>query len=155
MERLHFDEPQALRQARAAALLFPGAPWALSQMGDMLRRLGEPSLAAEELERAVKLEPASVGLRSALARAYLDASQVERGCQAAQDALLYGPEDASAFEVVARCDLARGNTAAALVQLGRARELRPSDVRFQRAEAALRSAVGLPTKVETTPAVRR
>lgn len=138
---VRFDEPKAQRQARAEALLFPNAPWAQAQVGTLLYRLGEWHTAAEALANAVRAEPASVEWRSALALAQLSDGQLEAGCRSAEQAMLYGPKDALALEVGARCELLRGNPARALERIREARKANPSDPRLSRAEAALRATV--------------
>src|SRR5207249_3554404 len=57
---LRFEEPRALREARARALLFPNAPWALASLGGELRKDGEPHAAAEALRSAVRDSPSNV-----------------------------------------------------------------------------------------------
>lgn len=140
-QNVRFEEPRALRQARAQALLFPQAPWAMAALGEMLHRLGDPWGAMEALEVAVRGAPAQVAWRAQLGWARLDAGQVEAGCMTAEEAVLYGPLDPFALEVDARCELARGNPKGALDRILEARKASPQDPRLQRAEAALREAV--------------
>ncbi|MFZ5471961.1 MAG: rhomboid family intramembrane serine protease [Myxococcota bacterium] len=136
---IRFEEPKTLRQARAQALLFPNAPWALGLLGERLRRVGEPFIAVEALRSAVQKEPSDAALRTELALALLQAGQVEEGCTAAEAAVLYAPASPSALEVEARCELARGNPLKALGRLRQALTLAPADERLQRAEAELRA----------------
>jgi rhomboid protease GluP len=138
---IRFDEPRTLREARAKALLFPNDAWSLGELGEVLRRLGQPGAAAEALLPAVRRQPSSVTLRAELARAWLEFGQVEDGCGAAEDALRYGPDDHLALEVSARCELARGEPSRALERIERAHALRPGDERIKRALATLRQAV--------------
>jgi rhomboid protease GluP len=138
---LRFEEPKGLREARARALLFPNSGWALAELGEVLRRLGDPKLAAEPLQLAVKQEPAEVSYRSRLALSLLQSGQVEAGCKAAKGAMLYGPEHPGALEVDARCALAQGDKARALERITQARLRNPKDARLQRAESALREAI--------------
>lgn len=141
VRRIELSEPRALREARARALLFPGAPWALGGLGEMLRRLGEPGVAAEVLRPAVREEPSAPALREQLALSLLQAGQVDEGCQVARDALLYTPERPATLEVQARCELARSNPKAALERLEEAARLAPGDERLRQAAAALRAAL--------------
>src|SRR5919197_3195802 len=138
---VRFEEPRALRQSRAQALLFPHAPWALGQLGATLYQFGETRAAIEALGGAISRDPSAVSYRARLALALLHSGDIEAGCRAAADAVLYGPADALALETDARCQLARGNTRRALQRLREARKANPSDPRLVRAEAALRDAV--------------
>jgi rhomboid protease GluP len=141
---VRFEEPRSLREARAQALLFPHAPWALGQLGAMLHQFGETHAAIEALEGAVSRDPSAVAYRAHLALALLHSGDTDAGCQAAGDAVLYGPTDALALETDARCELARGNTRRALERIRQARKANPSDPRLVRAESALRDAVEEP-----------
>ncbi len=140
-QSVRLDEPKALREARAKALLFPQATWSLAELGSVLTRVGDPHMAAEALGAAVKREPGSVRIRAQWALALLYTGELERGCTVSEEALLYGPEDVFALEIAARCELLRGNPARALERILQARAVSPGDVRLKRAEAALRSAV--------------
>jgi rhomboid protease GluP len=137
---VRLDEPRALREARAQALLFPHAPWAQGELGTVLTRVGDPHAAAEALVAAVRADPGNVRHRAQLALAYLYAGDVARGCTAAEEALLYGPSDVFALEVSARCELVRGNPGLALERIRQARRANPQDARLRRAEAALEAA---------------
>jgi membrane associated rhomboid family serine protease len=141
---VRFKEPRSLREARAQALLFPHAPWALGQLGATLYQFGETHAAIEALGGAVSRDPSAVSYRARLALALLHSGEIDAGCQAAGDAVLYGPMDALALETDARCELARGNTRRALERLHQARKANPSDPRLIRAEGALRDAVEQP-----------
>jgi tetratricopeptide (TPR) repeat protein len=141
---IRFDEPRALRQARARALLFPGAPWALATLGESLRQLGEPKAAAEALRAALREQPQSAFFRSQLALALLQAGELDEACKASGAAVERAPKDAQALEADARCELARGNSARALARLSEASALSPSDERLRRAEAALRATLEAP-----------
>ncbi|HZH03124.1 MAG TPA: rhomboid family intramembrane serine protease [Myxococcaceae bacterium] len=136
---VRFDEPRALREARAKALLFPQSTAALSTLGETLRRLGEPGAAVGVLEQAVRQRPDSPRLRSQLALALLQVGDVQEGCDAAAGAAVYGPSDPNALEVGARCELARQNPQAALLRLMDARKADPSDERLMRAEEKLKA----------------
>jgi rhomboid protease GluP len=141
---IRFEEPRALREARAAALLFPNAGWGQGRLGSVLQKVGEPHVAANLLGAAVRAEPGVVSWRAQLALAQLQSGEIEAGCRAARDALLYGPEDAQALEASARCELARGNPRAALERLEEALKSSPADARLLRAEKALRLTVEQP-----------
>lgn len=143
-KRVRFDEPKALRQARARALLFPEAAWSLGELGQALRKLGDSGEASHALDLAVKKQPASVPLRAELALALLQAGRVDEACRAAEQAVVYGPRDPRALEVDARCEVARGNTQVALARVREARVVNPADERLRRAELALEAAVGRP-----------
>ncbi len=138
---LRFEEPAVLREARGRALLVPGAAEPLRVLGETLRRWGQPDEALEPLARAVRLEPTDVGTRVALSRALLESGQVEEGCRAAEEALVYGPSEARALEAGVRCELARGDVRRALGRLEAARRVDPLDARLRAAEAALRATV--------------
>ncbi|MFL5321451.1 MAG: rhomboid family intramembrane serine protease, partial [Myxococcaceae bacterium] len=138
---MKFDEPESVRQARASALLFPNAGWSWAQLGESLRRVGEFGSAAEALRVAVKAEPNDVPVRAQYALALLQSGQIENGCKASDDALLYGPRDSRALEVAARCELARGDTAAALLRVHTALEVAPQDERLKAAENKLRASL--------------
>lgn len=138
---MRFDEPESVRQARALALLFPNAAWSWGELGESLRRIGESAQAADALRVAVKAEPSNVIWRSQLALSLLQAGQIEEGCKAADDAVLYGPRDIRALEVAARCELSRGDSAAALLRLHSAREVAPQDERLKAAEDKLRASL--------------
>ncbi|MBI3185545.1 MAG: rhomboid family intramembrane serine protease [Myxococcales bacterium] len=137
-----FVEPRAVRQARARALLFPNASWSMGQLGEVLRRQGEPFAAAEALRPAVRADPSNPALRRELALALLQSGETDEACAAARAAVLYAPGDPSSLEVEARCELQRGNLRAALSIVLRARQLAPADRRLQEAEAKLRAALG-------------
>jgi membrane associated rhomboid family serine protease len=141
VEGIRLVEPRALREARAASLSLPNSPWPLGRLGEMLRRTGEPEIAAATIGEALKAQPASALLRIELARALLDADQVEAGCNAASDAVLYAPKVAAALEVSARCEVARGDVQKALARLKEAREQDPADERLERVERTLRAAL--------------
>lgn len=138
---LRFEEPAVLREARGQALVLPGAPGPLRALGEALRRWGQPQEALEPLARAVRLEPSDVGTRVELSRALLESGQVEEGCRAAEEALVYGPSEARALEAGVRCELARGDVRRALGRLEAARRVAPLDARLRAAEAALRATV--------------
>ncbi len=138
---VRLDEPRALREARAQALLFPHASWALGELGGMLARVGEPHVAVDALSAAVRAEPSNVRHRALLALALLHAGEVDRGCGVSEEAVLYGPEDPHALEVSARCALVRGRPQKALELIREARRKLPFDQRLKRAEAALEAAL--------------
>jgi membrane associated rhomboid family serine protease/tetratricopeptide (TPR) repeat protein len=138
---VRFEEPQPLREARAKGLLFPHAPWALGELGTMLHHFGESTAAIDALGAAVRRDPSAVSHRARLALALLHSGQIEAGCRASSDAVLYGPMDPFALEADARCELARGNADRALERIREARQANPSDPKLARAEAALREAV--------------
>jgi hypothetical protein len=69
VERLGFVESRELREARARALFFPGAPWASAALGTVLRRLGDPSAAIEALRSAVRARPTSALFQAQLREA--------------------------------------------------------------------------------------
>ncbi|WP_426757231.1 rhomboid family intramembrane serine protease [Myxococcus sp. Y35] len=142
---LRFEEPSVLREARASALLVPGAPGPLRTLGAVLRRLGLPREAVGPLTEAVRLSPSHVETRVELARALLEASRVDEGCHAAAEARLYGPSDTGALEAGVRCELSRGDVVKALERLVEARRVDPQDARLRAAELALR------TVLETAP----
>lgn len=141
---VRFEEPRSLREARAQALLFPHAPWALGQLGAMLHHFGEVNAAAEALGVAIRRDPSTVSYRAHLSLALLHSGQIDAACKASADAVLYGPSDPFALEADARCELARGNAPRALERIREARRANPSDPRLARAEAALRAAVEEP-----------
>ncbi len=138
---LRLEEPQQLREARARALLFPGAPWALASLGTVLGELGEPRAAVDALRSAVGEQPSSSSFRAQLALALLKAGEIEQACAASAVAMEQSPDEPLALEADARCELARGHPRQALERLRAARTLVPSDERLQMAEEALRSAV--------------
>ncbi len=138
---IQFHEPQALRQARSRALLFPNAPWSLGLLGETLLRQGEPLEAAEALRAAVSREPSNVELRAELALALLQGGKLEEGCSAAKDAVLYAPDNPSVIAVDARCELFRGNGQQALGRIRDARKLSPGDERLRQLELRLRAAL--------------
>ncbi|WP_225410896.1 rhomboid family intramembrane serine protease [Stigmatella hybrida] len=138
---LRLDEPAVLREARARALLVPGAGEPLHALGTALRRWGQPAQAVAPLEAAVKLSPSWVGTRVELARALFESGRVEEGCRAAEEAQVYGPTEAMALEAGVRCELARGDAEGALRRLEAARRIAPLDSRLRAAEAALRATV--------------
>lgn len=139
MQGLRFNEPRALRQVRAEALLFPNSPPALARLGLALLEQGEATAAADALAAAVRGAPSDVTYRVALVRAYLDTGEVERGCAASAAAVSYAPDDAQALEADARCELARGRPRRALEQLEKARASAPDDARLREAESKLRA----------------
>ncbi len=134
---IRFNEPKALREARAQALLFPNSAQALGTLGFWLRREGQAYLAAETLRAAVKLDVSNADLRRELARAWLHAGEVEQGCDASAEALLFAPDDAESFEVQARCDLARGRPRDALRRLEQAHAAAPHDESVNQARRKL------------------
>jgi membrane associated rhomboid family serine protease len=144
VERLGFVESRELREARARALLFPGAPWASAALGTALRQLGDPS-AVEALRSAVRAQPTSALFQAQLGLALLQMGQLEEGCAFSAKAVRQAPADARALEADARCELARGNSNRALEVLRSARALAPVDDRLRQAEEALRR------KLETPP----
>jgi membrane associated rhomboid family serine protease/tetratricopeptide (TPR) repeat protein len=141
VQALKFDEPRELREARARALLFPGAPWASATLGTALRQLGEPEAAVEALQSAVREQPTSALFRAQLALALLQAGEVGEACAASAQAVHESPKDPQALEADARCELARGNSSRALERLRAAIVLAPGDERLKREEEALRAAV--------------
>jgi tetratricopeptide (TPR) repeat protein len=141
---IRFEEPRELREARAAALLFPYAAWGMGGLGSVLQRVGEPYAAAGLLESAIRMEPGALPWRIELALSLLQSGELEAGCRAAEDAALYGPADPGALEVAARCQVALGNPEAALQRIREARKVAPSDPRLSSAERALRAAVARP-----------
>jgi membrane associated rhomboid family serine protease len=136
---LRLEEPSMLREARARALLVPGASEPLAQLGSALRRWGRPAEAVEPLREAVRLAPSQVATRVELARAFFESGHVEEGCHAAEEARVYGPSETGALEAGVRCELARGDTERALLRLEEARRVDPQDPRLRAAEAALRA----------------
>jgi rhomboid protease GluP len=140
-QALKFDEPRELREARARALLFPGAPWASAALGNALRQLGDSSAAVEALRSAVRAQPGSALFRAQLALALLQSGELEEACAASAEAVQQSPMDPQALEADARCELARGNSHQALERLQSARVLAPADDRLRQAEEALRAAL--------------
>ncbi|MBJ6764754.1 rhomboid family intramembrane serine protease [Myxococcaceae bacterium JPH2] len=141
---LRLEEPATLREARARALLVPGAVGPLRALGSQLRRWGLAREAVEPLASAVRLAPADVPTRVELARALFESGQVEEGCHAAAEARVYGPSETAALEAGVRCELARGDAVRALARLEEARQVDPRDARLRAAEAALRAALEAP-----------
>jgi membrane associated rhomboid family serine protease len=139
MAGVRFVEPRALRVVRAEALLFPNSPQALARLGQVLLEQGEALPAADALSAAVRGDPASVFTRVLLARAWLTAGEVERGCAATQGALVYDPDDPGALEADARCELAQGHPRRALERLEQARAAAPNDERLKAAASKLRA----------------
>ncbi|RYZ34606.1 MAG: rhomboid family intramembrane serine protease, partial [Myxococcaceae bacterium] len=144
MADVRFEEPAGLRIARARALLVPGVAGPLRELGHALRRWGLPADAVEPLVSAVRLAPTHVETRVELARAFFESGQVEEGCHAAEEARVYGPSDTGAMEAGVRCELARGDTARALLRLEEARRMDPRDARLRAAEGALKAALETP-----------
>jgi membrane associated rhomboid family serine protease len=136
---LRLDEPAMLREARARALLVPGAGEPLLELGASLRRWGLPEEAVEPLAASVRLAPSRVETRVELARAFFEVGRVEEGCHAAEEAQVYGPAETVALEAGVRCELARGDVERALLRLEEARRVDPLDPRLRAAEAALRA----------------
>lgn len=139
LDAVKFTEPSALRQARARAMLAPGAPTALAQLGDTLGQLGEPLEAAHLLERAGALAPADRSIPARMARDLFAAGEVEDGCRAAARA--GEPDGPAALEIYlarADCARARGDLADARRLLGLAHDLAPQDPEVARAIAATR-----------------
>jgi Flp pilus assembly protein TadD len=143
---LRFGEPAMLREARARALLVPGAAGPLRALGGALRRWGQPEEAVAPLEEAVRLAPSHVETRVELARALFEAGRGEQGCHAAAEARVYGPWDTGVLEAGVRCELARGNVTLALERLEEARRVDPRDARLRAAEAALRAVLEAPAR---------
>ncbi len=138
---LRLEEPAVLREARARALLVPGAGEPLLALGASLRRWGRAEEAVEPLTASVRLAPSRVETRVELARALFESGRVEEGCHAAEEALVYGPAETVALEAGVRCELARGDMGQALRRLEEARRVDPLDPRLRAAEAALRATV--------------
>ncbi len=143
---LRFGEPAMLREARARALLVPGAAGPLRALGGALRRWGQAEEAVPPLEEAVRLAPSHVETRVELARALFEAGRGEEGCHAAAEARVYGPWDTGVLEAGVRCELARGNVALALERLEEARRVDPRDARLRAAEVALRAVLEAPAR---------
>ncbi|WP_323379178.1 rhomboid family intramembrane serine protease [Pyxidicoccus xibeiensis] len=141
---LRFGEPALLREARARALLVPGAPGPLRALGGELRRWGLAEESVASLADAVRLAPSHVETRVELARALFEAGRVGEGCHAAAEAQVYGPSDTGALEAGVRCELARGDVARALARLEEARRVDPQDARLRAAEMALRAVLEAP-----------
>jgi membrane associated rhomboid family serine protease len=141
---LRFGEPALLRQARARALLVPGAPGPLRTLGGALRRWGLSEEAVSPLADAVRLAPSHVETRVELARSLFETGRVDEGCHAAAEARVYGPSDTGALEAGVRCELARGDVGRALERLEEARRLDPRDARLRAAEVALRAVLEAP-----------
>jgi len=141
VQALRLDEPRRLREARARALLFPGAPWALAALGTTLGELGEPRAAVDALRLAVGAQPSSSSFRAQLALALLKAGELEQACAESAVATDQSPDEPLPLEAAARCELARGHSRQALERLRAARALAPSDERLRTAEEALRTAV--------------
>lgn len=138
---IRFEERRSLREARAAALLFPNSPPLLGRLGSALRREGEAVAAVEALKVAVRGAPSRVELRRELALALLSSGDVEAACEASSAAVLYAPDDPDSLEVDARCEVARGNPRRALERLSAAREILPQDERLKAAELRLKASV--------------
>ncbi len=133
LERLKFEEPRQLRNARAVALLFPNRPDAVATLGEALRRDGKSDLGAAALRGAVRSEPGNVPWRVALAEAEFERGDVARGCEEARAVALYDPDPASGFELLAACSLARGDVAEALGKLEQAQKAAPGEPRIESA----------------------
>ncbi|WP_420718302.1 rhomboid family intramembrane serine protease [Pyxidicoccus sp. MSG2] len=143
---LRFGEPALLREARARALLVPGAPGPLRVLGGELRRWGQAEAAVAPLADAVRLAPSHVETRVELARALFETGRVDEGCHAAAEARVYGPSDTGVLEAGVRCELARGDVARALERLEEARRLDPRDARLRAAEVSLRAVLEAPAR---------
>lgn len=135
-------EPRFLETARARALLVPGANRARAELGLALERVGEPSASASALREAVRQEPSRVEWRLQLARVLLESGNLGEACREAEAVVLYSPDRAEPRELMARCELGRGNPLAALARLREARERAPRDRRLEAAEERLREALG-------------
>lgn len=138
---IRFEEPRALRQARARALLFPNASWALGEMGEQLRLLGQTLPAVEALRAAVAASPSDATLRTRLALAHLSQGQIDHACEAARAAVLYAPLSPRALEAEARCEVAKNEPEKALARLQEALAIAPQDQRLLQAAAKLRAAI--------------
>lgn len=138
---IRFEERRTLREARAAALLFPNSPQLLGRLGSALRREGEAVPAVEALKVAVRGAPSRVELRRELALALLLSGDVEAACEASSAAVLYAPDDPDSLEVDARCEVARGNPKRALERLSSARAILPQDERLKAAESRLKASL--------------
>lgn len=128
-ESLALVEPQAVREARARALLDPGTA-SLALLGDTLQRLGEPAGAEAALEWAVEQRPEDGDAQARLAQVLLGQGKVEPGCRAAEAALGFLPDSPGPLEVMTDCRLAQGDKIGALRYLRKAAQVAPRDERL-------------------------
>ncbi|HEX5726801.1 MAG TPA: tetratricopeptide repeat protein [Longimicrobiaceae bacterium] len=138
-----YDDPQAERALRLAALTAPDFPHARSAYGAYLAREGLFGEAAAELEAARDLAPDDGLIRAELAMAYLLGGRGDDGLTELEEALAQQPEDDGWLRAVYGLALLEARrTGEGAEELHRAAAARPEDVEVQLLSALASAAEG-------------
>lgn len=137
-----FDDPEAERALRLAALTAPGLPFTRAAYGAYLAREGLFPEAVAELEAARDLALDDVAVRTELATAYLLAGRGEEGIGELEAALSLAPDDDWLRALYALALLEAGRTEEGAEELHRAAHDRPADVEVQLLSALASAAEG-------------
>lgn len=137
-----FDDPEAERALRLAAVTAPELPFARLSYGVYLAREGLFADAVRELEAARSLDAEDASVRGELGIAYLLAARGEEGVDELEAALAIDPDDGwlRALFGMALVEAGRGEEGAE--ELHRAAEERPDDVELQLVSALASAAEG-------------
>lgn len=121
-----FEEAETLF-ARAESL-DPRQPLYLARLGDALLARGETKAGIGELERALRMDPAFVPALGSLSRHYFEQGDFIAAEPLFADYAEMAPELADAQAMYGQVLRLKGDAQAALVHLGKARELAPDDL---------------------------
>ncbi|MEA1676055.1 methyltransferase [Nitrospirillum sp. BR 11163] len=122
------DEAVAETALTAAVALLPEAAEARGALGALLRRQGRFTAAAAQFAAAAGAEPERTSWALGQAACLADAGDNEAAWGLVASALARRADDAAGHRLAARLQLARGETAAALVHAREARFLAPHDL---------------------------
>lgn len=138
-----FDDPDAERALRTAALTAPEVPVARLMYGAYLAREGYSDDALRELRAARELDPDDAQVAYELGVAYALAGKVDEACDAVADAVRLDPEDGGVRTVFGLLLLEAGRDEEAVGELISGARASPEDVDSQLAAALASAALDL------------
>ena len=137
-----FDDPDAERALRVAAITAPGLPLARMMYGAYLSREGFLELALQELTAARELDPDDSEIMYELGVAYALSGKVDRATDALADSVRLDPENGWVRIVFGLLLLEEGRTEEGAGELIAGARRRPDDLDAQLAAALATAATG-------------
>jgi tetratricopeptide (TPR) repeat protein len=137
-----FDDPDAERALRVAALTAPDLPLARMMYGAYLSREGFLELALQELTAARELDPSDAEIMYEVGVAYALSGDFDRAADALADSVRLDPEDGWVRVVFGLVLLEEGRTEEGAGELIAGARRRPDDLEAQLAAALATAATG-------------
>jgi len=123
------DEITSIRELQVAARKLPASRRIARDLAAALRRAGQMEASEREYRRALDLDPSSASLWTEFAQLLLQCESIDRGIEAAREAVrLAGPDDPDAVTVLAGLLDGKGERAEARSLLRRLIDSHPSHV---------------------------